>query len=418
MDHDNVVSLRRPDDRTEDPLTEVLRHGARTLLAQAIEAEVQTFLATHAALVDDAGRRRLVRNGFLPERTIQTGIGEVPVRQPRVRDRGAGMPHNKIRFRSAILPRYLRRTRSLEELLPWLYLKGISSGDFSEALAALLGPDARGLSASTIGRLKEAWQADLEAWQGRDLTGKRYVYFWVDGVDFNARLDQERQCILVVIGADAQGRKELVGLTDGYRESEQSWRELLVDLRHRGLQVGPELAIGDGNLGFWKALRQVYGAAREQRCWVHKTANVLNKLPKGVQAKAKQHLHAIWMAETRDAAEAAFDQFVDAYAAKYDKAVACLVKDRAALLAFYDFPAEHWKHVRTTNPVESTFATVRLRTTKTKGCLSRRTALTMVFRLCQSAQRRWRRLDGPTRLGEVVRGVRFVDGEPHIQDAA
>jgi putative transposase len=418
MDHDNVVSLRRPDDRAEDPLTEVLRHGARTLLAQAIEAEVATFLATHADLVDDTGRRRLVRNGFLPERTIQTGIGAVPVRQPRVRDRGVGAPHAKIRFTSAILPRYLRRTRSLEELLPWLYLKGISSGDFSEALAALLGPDAPGLSASTIVRLKETWQAELDAWQARDLTGKRYVYLWVDGVYFNARLDQERQCILVVIGADERGRKELVGLTDGYRESEQSWRELLVGLRHRGLELGPELAIGDGNLGFWKALRQVYGAAREQRCWVHKTANVLNKLPKGVQAKAKQHLHAIWMAETRAAAEAAFDHFVDAYAAKYDKAVACLVKDRETLLTFYDFPAEHWKHVRTTNPVESTFATVRLRTTKTKGCLSRRTALTMVFRLCQSAQRRWRRLDGPARLTEVVRGVRFVDGEGHIQDAA
>jgi transposase-like protein len=399
-------------------LTEVLRHGARTLLAQAIEAEVQTFLASHAGLIDDAGRRRLVRNGFLPERTIQTGIGAVPVRQPRVRDRGIGAPHAKIRFTSAILPRYLRRTRSLEELLPWLYLKGISSGDFSEALAALLGPEAPGLSASTIGRLKEAWQADLEGWQARDLTGKRYVYFWVDGVYFNARLDQERQCILVVIGADERGRKELVGLTDGYRESEQSWRELLVDLRHRGLEVGPELAIGDGNLGFWKALRQVYGATREQRCWVHKTANVLNKLPKGLQAKAKQHLHAIWMAETREAAAAAFDHFVETYGAKYDKAVACLVRDRAALLAFYDFPAEHWKHVRTTNPVESTFATVRLRTTKTRGCLSRRTALTMVFRLCQSAQRRWRRLDSPTRLGELVRGVRFVDGEPHLQDAA
>jgi transposase-like protein len=399
-------------------LTEVLRHGARTLLAQAIEAEVATFLATHADLVDDTGRRRLVRNGFLPERTIQTGIGAVPVRQPRVRDRGVGAPHAKIRFTSAILPRYLRRTRSLEELLPWLYLKGISSGDFSEALAALLGPDAPGLSASTIVRLKETWQAELDAWQARDLTGKRYVYLWVDGVYFNARLDQERQCILVVIGADERGRKELVGLTDGYRESEQSWRELLVGLRHRGLELGPELAIGDGNLGFWKALRQVYGAAREQRCWVHKTANVLNKLPKGVQAKAKQHLHAIWMAETRAAAEAAFDHFVDAYAAKYDKAVACLVKDRETLLTFYDFPAEHWKHVRTTNPVESTFATVRLRTTKTKGCLSRRTALTMVFRLCQSAQRRWRRLDGPARLTEVVRGVRFVDGEGHIQDAA
>ena len=418
MDHDNVVSLRRPDDRAEDPLTEVLRHGARTLLAQAIEAEVQTFLASHADLVDDAGRRRLVRNGFLPERTIQTGIGAVPVRQPRVRDRGVGEPHAKIRFTSAILPRYLRRTRSLEELLPWLYLKGISSGDFSEALVALLGPDAPGLSASTISRLKESWQAELDAWQARDLTGRRYVYFWVDGVYFNARLDQERQCILVVIGADERGRKELVGLTDGYRESEQSWRELLVDLRHRGLEVGPELAVGDGNLGFWKALRQVYGATREQRCWVHKTANVLNKLPKGMQSKAKQHLHAIWMAETREAAEAAFDHFVDAYGAKYDKAVACLVKDREALLAFYGLPAEHWKHVRTTNPVESTFATVRLRTPKTKGCLSRRTALTMVFRLCHSAQRRWRRLDGPARLAEVIRGVRFVDGEPHIQDAA
>ncbi|HSA82821.1 MAG TPA: IS256 family transposase [Geminicoccaceae bacterium] len=418
MDEDNVVSLRRPDDRAEDPLTEVLRHGARTLLAQAIEAEVAGFLASHAELVDAAGRRRLVRNGFLPERTIQTGIGEVPVRQPRVRDRSVGPSDGKIRFTSAILPRYLRRTRSLEELLPWLYLKGISSGDFSEALAALLGPDAPGLSAATISRLKEAWQADLDVWQGRDLTGKRYVYFWVDGVYFNARLDQERQCILVVIGADEQGRKELVGLTDGYRESEQSWRELLVDMRHRGLETGPELAIGDGNLGFWKALRQVYGAAREQRCWVHKTANVLNKLPKGVQAKAKQHLHAIWMADTREAAEAAFDHFVDAYQAKYDKAVACLVKDREPLLAFYDFPAEHWKHVRTTNPVESTFATVRLRTTRTKGCLSRRTALTMVFRLCLSAQRRWRRLDGPTRLGEVVRGVRFVDGEPDLLDAA
>jgi putative transposase len=396
----------------------MLRHGARTLLAQAIEAEVAGFLAGHAGLVDDGGRRRLVRNGFLPEREIQTGIGPVVVRQPRVRDRGAAGADVRIRFTSAILPRYLRRTRSLEELLPWLYLKGISSGDFSEALAALLGPDAPGLSAATISRLKEAWQAELGAWQGRDLTGKRYVYLWVDGVYFNARLDQARQCILVAIGADELGRKELVGLTDGYRESEQSWRELLVDLRHRGLEIGPELAIGDGNLGFWKALRQVYGTAREQRCWVHKTANVLNKLPKGVQAKAKQQLHAIWMAETRDAAEAAFDHFVDAYGAKYDRAAACLTKDRETLLAFYDFPAEHWKHVRTTNPVESTFATVRLPTTRTKGCLSRRTALTMVFRLCVSAQRRWRRLDGPTRLGEVVRGVRFVDGEPDIQDAA
>jgi putative transposase len=419
MEQDTVVEFRRPDDPAGDPLTEVLRRGARALLAQAIEAEVAAFLAAHADLVDEAGRKRLVRNGFLPERAIQTGIGPVPVRQPRVRDRGAGVGRSEpIRFTSAILPRYLRRTRSLEELLPWLYLKGISTGDFGEALAALLGPDAPGLSASTIGRLKEVWQGELDAWQARDLAGKRYVYFWVDGVYFNARLDQERQCILVVIGADARGRKELVGLSDGYRESEQSWRELLVDLRRRGLEIGPELAVGDGNLGFWKALRQVYGAAREQRCWVHKTANVLNKLPKGVQARAKQHLQAIWMAETRDAAEAAFDYFVEAYGAKYDKAAACLAKDRRALLTFYDFPAEHWKHVRTSNPVESTFATVRLRTTKTKGCLSRQTALTMVLRLCQSAQRRWRRLDGPTRLAEVIRGVRFVDGECRVQDAA
>ena len=418
MEQDSVVSFRRPDGPASDPLTEVLRHGARTLLAQAIEAEVAAFLSAHADELDEAGRRRLVRNGVLPERTIQTGIGPVPVRQPRVRDRGAGAPGSKIRFTSAILPKYLRRTRSLEELLPWLYLKGLSSGDFGEALAALLGPEAPGLSASTISRLKETWQAELAAWQARDLTSKRYVYFWADGVYFNARLDQERQCILLVIGADERGRKELVGLTDGYRESEQSWRELLVDLRHRGLEIGPELAIGDGGLGFWKALRQVYGTAREQRCWVHKTANILNKLPKGVPAKAKQHLHTIWMAETRAAAEAAFDHFADAYGAKYDKAVACLVTDREVLLTFYDFPAEHWKHVRTTNPVESTFATVRLRTTRTKGCLSRQTALAMVFRLCQSAQRRWRRLDGPPRLAEVVRGVRFVDGEPRVQDAA
>ncbi len=418
MEQDNVVDFRRPDAPSGDPLTEVLRHGARALLAQAVEAEVAAFLAAHAGLVDGAGRRRLVRNGFLPERVIQTGIGAVPVRQPRVRDRGAGGGSEPIRFTSAILPRYLRRSRSIDELLPWLYLKGISTGDFGEALAALLGPDAPGLSATTIGRLKEVWQGELDAWQARDLAGKRYVYFWADGVYFNARLDQDRQCILVVIGADEHGREELVGLTDGYRESEQSWRELLVDLRRRGLEIGPELAVGDGNLGFWKALRQVYGAAREQRCWVHKTGNVLTKLPPGLQAKAKQHLQAIWMAETREAAEAAFDSFVEAYGAKYDKAVACLAKDRAALLTFYDFPAEHWKHVRTANPIESTFATVRLRTTRSKGCLSRRTALTMVFRLCQSAQQRWRRLDGPGRLAEVVRGVRFVDGERQVQDAA
>lgn len=409
MAEDKSVELQIPGAFQEDPLTAVLRDGARRLLAQAVEAEVAAFLAHHADQVTTDGHRRLVRNGYLPERDIQTGIGAVPVRQPRVRDRGAISGVTAIRFTSALLPRYLRRTRSLEDLLPWLYLKGVSTGDFTQALAALLGPAAPGLSAATISRLKDGWQADLERWQARDLSARRYVYFWVDGVYFNARLE-ERQCILVVIGATEQGRKELVAITDGYRESEQSWHELLLDLKRRGLTIDPELAIGDGGLGFWKALRQLYGQTREQRCWVHKTANVLNKLPTALQPKAKQHLQDIWMAETRKDADKAFEFFIDAYGAKYDKAVACLVKDRDVLLTFYDFPAEHWKHIRTTNPIESTFATVRLRTEKTKGCLSRQTALTMVFRLCQCAEKTWRRLDGVAHLAEVIHRVAFVDG--------
>ena len=395
-------------------MTEVLQAGAHKLLAQAIEAEVASFLEAYAALVDDAGRRRVVRNGYLPERAIQTGIGPVSVRQPRVRDRGDGA----IRFTSAILPRYLRRTKSLQDLLPWLYLKGISSGDFSDALAALLGTQAPGLSASTITRLKEVWQDEMECWQRRDLTAKRYVYFWVDGIYFGARMEEEKQCILVVIGARDTGRKELIAITDGYRESERSWLEVLLDLKRRGLEMGPELAVGDGALGFWKALRQVYGIAREQRCWVHKTGNVLNKLPKGLQKKAKSHLQGIWMAETRKQAENAFDFFLEAYGPKYDKATACLAKDRDALLTFYDFPAEHWKHIRTTNPIESTFATVRLRTYRTKGCLSRKTAMAMVFKLCQSAQKKWRKLNGSNHLAEIIRGVKFLDGERQDRAAA
>ena len=386
MEENTVVAFRNPSNFQDDPLTEVLRAGAREFLAQAVEAEVAEFLEGHATLVDDRGRRRIVRNGHLPERLIQTGIGPVDVRQPRVRDRRAGEGAGAIRFTSAILPRYLRRTKSLEDLLPWLYLRGISSGDFSEALAALLGAQAPGLSASTIGRLKEVWQDEMERWQRRDLSAKRYVYFWVDGIYFGARLEEEKQCILVIIGATDHGTKELIAITDGYRESEQSWREVLLDLKRRGLGIGPELVTGDGALGFWKALRQVYGAAREQRCWVHKTGNILNKLPKGLQNKAKGHLQDIWMAETRKDAETAFDFFLEAYGPKYEKATACLAKDRDALLSFYDFPAEHWKHVRTTNPIESTFATVRLRTYRTKGCLSRKTAMAMVFKLCQGGQ--------------------------------
>ena len=418
MGEDTVVEFRQPGSFGEDSLTDVLRAGARQLLVQAVEAEVTSFVEAHGQLTDDQSRRRIVRHGYLPEREIQTGIGPVAVRCPRVRDRGAGAAGAKIHFSSAILPPYLRRTRSIEELLPWLYLKGISTGDFGEALAALLGPEAPGLSASTIARLKEVWQADLDHWQRRDLKARRTVYFWADGVYFSPRLDQDRQCILVIIGADELGRKELLAVADGYRESSQSWREVLLDLKRRGLTIGPELATGDGALGFWKALREVYGQTREQRCWVHKTANVLNKLPKSIQPRAKQHLQEIWMAETRAAAEKAFDFFLEAYAPKYDKATACLEKDHDVLLTFYDFPAEHWKHLRSTNPVESTFATVRHRTTKTNGCLSRKTAMTMVFKLCQSASKKWRRLDGSHQLAEIIKGVKFKDGEKLIERAA
>ena len=418
MKDDTVVTLQQPGSFSDDPLTDVLRAGARQLLAQAVEAEVESHILAHADLTDGNGRRRVVRHGYLPEREIQTGIGAVEVKAPRVRDRDPEAPGGRIDFTSSILPRYLRRSKSVEELLPWLYLKGLSSGGFGEALAALLGPDAPGLSASTIARLKTLWWEQYVAWQKRDLSAKRYVYFWADGVYFSPRLEHERQCILVIIAADANGHKDIIGLMDGYRESEQSWKELLLDLKRRGLERGPDLAVGDGALGFWKALRQVYGQAREQRCWVHKTANVLNKMPKSLQAKAKGHLHDIWMAETKDEAGKAFDYFLAAYGAKYDRAVRCLEKDRDVLLTFYDFPAEHWKHVRTSNPIESTFATVRLRTVKTRGCLSRKTALAMVFKLILSAKAKWRKLDGSSQLAEIIKGVEFKDGIKQIKHAA
>ena len=341
-----------------------------------------------------------------------TGIGPVGVRQPRVRDRGAVDDAGRIRFTPAILPPYARRSRSLEVLIPILYLKGISTGDFEEALAALLGKDAPGLSASTMARLKEVWLDEHEHWRKRDLSAKRYVYVWADGIYLQARLEDAKQCILVIIGATPEGKKELLGFTDGARESAQDWRELLLDLQNRGLVVAPELAVADGALGFWKALGELWPSTREQRCWVHKTANVLNKLPKSQQPKAKRSLQEIWMAETSKEAETAFDAFIAAYQPKYDRAAECLAKDRQALLAFYDFPAEHWKHLRTSNPIESTFATVRLRTDKTRGCLSRQTALAMVFKLAKSAERHWRRLDGSERLAQVIEGVRFRDGEP------
>lgn len=388
-----------------DALTEVLHSGAQKLLRAAIEAEVAAFLAEHEELKDEQGRQRVVRNGYLPEREIQTGIGAVPIKAPRVRDR-----EGTIKFSSAILPRYLRRSRSMEELLPWLYLKGISSNDFGSALTALLGPEAPGLSAASISRYKEVWKEQYESWSQRDLKGKNYVYLWADGVHFNVRLEDARQCILVVIGATADGKKELLGLTDGVRESEQSWKDLLLDLRRRGLEIDPKLAIGDGALGFWKALPQVFGTTRGQRCWVHKTKNVLNYLPTGLQEKGKQGLHQIWMAESRADAQTAFDDFLASYRAKYPKATECLERDREALLAFYDFPAEHWLHIRTSNPIESTFATVRLRTSKTRGCVARASLLAMVFKLTKTAEQNWRTLKGHALLGEVVRGIIFKDG--------
>jgi transposase-like protein len=402
--------LQFPEGSERDPLTGILRSGAQRLLAQAVEAEVQAYIAAHQDQRDAQGHRLVVRNGFKDERELQTGIGPIRIRQPRVDDRRIDENGQRQRFTSEILPPYLRRTKSIEELIPWLYLKGISTGDFSEALVALLGPQAPGLSASTVVRLKEVWQQDYSAWSKRSLADKRYVYFWADGIHFNVRLDEDRQCILVVMGATVDGKKELVAVQDGYRESEQSWRELLLDLKARGLAAGPKVAVGDGALGFWSALRKVFGETREQRCWVHKTANVLNNLPKGKQGKAKQMLHDIWMAETRAEAERTFDLFVETYTAKYPKAIACLAKDRDTLLTFYDFPAEHWVHLRTTNPIESTFATVRLRTVRTKGCGSRMATLTMVFRLVQCAEQRWRALNGSKLLDDVIRGVRFVDG--------
>lgn len=394
----------------QDMLTQVLREGAQKMLAQAIEEEVADYLDHHGQQRDEHGHRLVVRNGYKPARSIQTPLGPMDVHQPRIDDRRLDERGQRIRFSSQVLPPYLRRTKSLEELLPWLYLKGISTGDYQEALQALLGPEAPGLSASTIVRLKEVWRRDWEAWSNRSLEDKRYVYFWVDGVYFNIRLEQDRQCILVVMGATPEGQKELVAIQDGFRENEQSWLDLLRNLKQRGLAIGPNLAVGDGALGFWKALGQVYPDTREQRCWVHKTVNVLNHLPKSLQPAAKTQLQQIWMAPGRAEAAKAWQQFDKQYRAKYPKAVESLDKDREALLAFYDFPAEHWVHLRTSNPIESTFGTVRLRTVRTKGCGSRQACLTMVFQLARSAERSWRLLNGAQLLAEVIQGVKFVDG--------
>lgn len=409
MTDTTLQALSQPEPKIADPLHELLRQGARDLIAKAVEAELATFLDQYAGQRLDDGRQAVVRNGYLPERTVQTGIGDVSVKVPKVRDRsGSGAC-----FNSNLLPPYLKRARSVEELIPWLYLKGISTGDYQDALAALLGDQAKGLSANTVSRLKKHWEVEHAAWQRRDLSSQRYVYWWADGVYSNVRMD-DRLCLLVIIGVTEHGRKELVVVEDGRRESEASWSELLTGLRERGLTAAPKLAVGDGAMGFWAALSKIYPETEHQRCWVHKTANVLNKLPKSVQPKVKADLHDIWMAETRDDAHQAFDRTLKRFQDKYPQAMDCLAKDRDELLAFYDYPSEHWVHIRTTNPIESTFATVRLRSKRSRNCGSRATTLAMVFKLLQSAQKRWKRIKGFSKLELVVNNVRFQDGEQVI----
>lgn len=407
MDNDNVVELKQPSEFVSDALTELLKTGAQKLIAEAVKKELQELLETHKETRLTDGRQAVIRNGYLPERDVQTGIGPVKVRLPKVRDRsGKG-----IKFNSNLIPPYLKRSKNMEEFIPWLYLRGISTGDFNESLSVLFGEQAKGLSPNTISRLKQAWETEYSSWINRDLSSKRYVYFWADGIHFSVRAEDAKQCVLVVIGVLDNGKKELVAMEDGYRESEQSWLELLLDIQQRGLRKGPQLAVGDGALGWWKALDKIYPETKSQRCWVHKTANVLNKLPKSVQPKVKDCLHDIWMADTRAAAYQSFDNTLQRFGDKYPKAMECLKKDKEKLLAFYDFPAMHWQHIRSTNVIESTFSTVRHRTTKTKNCGSRKTNLAMAFKLTQCAEKDWRKLRGFKLLADVINGVTFIDGE-------
>ncbi len=403
----NVVPLRQPNE-VDDPLTNILRSGARQLLAQAVEMEAEAFLLAMKGLKLPDGRDRLVRHGHGPERTIQTGIGPVEVERVKIRDSAAAENGERIRFTSAILPLWARRTKSLDTLLPVLYLRGISTGDFQEALAALLGQNAPNLSPAVISRLTAEWQGEYERWQKRDLSARRYVYVWADGVFLQARMEDHGECMLVLIGATPEGKKELIGFQVGVRESAQSWRELLVEVKSRGLTIAPEIAVGDGALGFWKALDEVFPGTRHQRCWVHKTANVLNKVTLSVQTNMKKDLREIYLAPNRASAEVAINVFAEKYGAKYDKAVECLTKDREALLALYEFPAEHWDHLRTTNPIESVFATVRHRTVRTKGSLSPTTARLMVFKLLCAASKTWRRLKGTNQRVRFENGIEVI----------
>jgi putative transposase len=402
MGNDTIVSFSDPAFR--DELSDLVRDGAQRIIRQAVESELKAFLQQHSGDRDAEGRRAVVRNGYQPEREVLTGVGPVSVRVPKTRDR-SGEGHC---FRSELLPPYLKKAKRLEAVIPWLYLKGVSTNDFDEALKALFGESVKGLSPSTIARLKRGWEAEYAEWRQRDWHGHEFVYLWADGIYVNVRAE-ERRCILVVVGCDVHGRKHFLAVEDGFRESAASWKAVLLSLKDRGLDAA-KLAVGDGALGFWAALAEVYPTTREQRCWVHKTVNVLDKLPKSLHSDAKPALHEIWQAESREAAERAFARFIATYRAKYPKAVECLVKDRAELLAFYDFPAQHWQHVRTTNPIESTFATIRLRTKKTRNCVSARSGLCLMHQLAMSAQKRWRRLRGFRQLADVVAGIKFIDG--------
>lgn len=410
MRKNNPKSFINPEENINlFPLDEIVRKGAKRMLEQALETEVDSFLERNQYILDDEGRRLVVRNGYAKERKIITGAGQLEVRTPRVDDRALeSLKEN--RFQSSLIPPYLRRSKKIDDLIPWLYLKGVSTGDFTEALQSLLGKDVIGHSAEQIVRLKSVWQAEYEQWAKRDLSQTRYVYWWADGIYFKVRLDGEKQCILVIIAAREDGTKELIAVEDGFRESKESWKSVLRDLKRRGLVFAPKLATGDGALGFWSAMEEEFPGTKHQICWVHKTANVLDKLPKSLQAKAKSMIHDIYMAPTRMDANVAFDVFIEEFEAKYPKAVASLKDNREDLMSFYDFPAEHWIHLRTTNPIESTFATVRLRTKKTKGCGSRAATLMMVFKLATSAEKRWKRLKGYQKIEAVLNNVPFKDG--------
>jgi len=411
MIENNVISLENPE-QLQDPLTDLLRSGARQLIQQYVDAELQELLTEHQSCLTDTGKPSVVRNGYLPEREIQTGIGAVSVKIPKVRSRN----DKPVTFRSALVPPYVRKTRSLEAAIPWLYLKGVSTGEMGDALGALVGKDAKGLSSSTISRLKKEWADQYHLWRKESLDKDQWVYIWADGIYSGLRSEDTKLCTLVIIGVNERGEKHFLAIEDGVRESTQSWREVLLKLKSRGMNI-PKLAIGDGAMGFWSALDECYPETKHQRCWVHKTANVLNCLPKNLQGKAKQDLHDIWQADTKSNATIAFNLFVDTYEVKYPKASHCLQKDRAELLAFYDFPAQHWQSIRTSNPIESCFATIRHRTKRAKGCLNREGMLHMMFKLSQCAEKKWIRLRGFDYLAKVITGVLFTDGiEVEIED--